>query len=213
MTEKEKDNFVSGKYLICLMDFKIFKKSQSYWLEYLGDNVYIGRSDNILNEKVTIEPFQLDYFIESDKFDNDTFELLNNLSYTSRTFGLVEKEDNVQYCARLAKIAFDELYEILNTKYKTNEVELQDIKKGDVLVNGPILIIVDHLGTFENRPIIYSWYFADSQKFYGMGPSEPDRWEAEGFTPATKEQRDLLFQKMKDAGYEWDEDKKELKKL
>lgn len=31
--------------------------------------------------------------------------------------------------------------------------------------------------------------------------------------PATKEQRDLLFQKMKEAGYEWDADKKELKKV
>lgn len=30
--------------------------------------------------------------------------------------------------------------------------------------------------------------------------------------PATKEQRDLLFQKMKEAGYKWDTDKKELKK-
>jgi len=32
-------------------------------------------------------------------------------------------------------------------------------------------------------------------------------------TPATKEQRDLLFSKMKEAGYEWDADKKELKKI
>lgn len=31
--------------------------------------------------------------------------------------------------------------------------------------------------------------------------------------PATKEQRDLLFQKMHEAGYEWDADKKELKKI
>ena len=30
--------------------------------------------------------------------------------------------------------------------------------------------------------------------------------------PATKEQRDLLFQKIKEAGYEWDAEKKELKK-
>lgn len=118
MTEKEKDNFVSGKYLICLIDFKIFKKGQSYWLEYIGNDTYIGRSDNILNEKVTIEPFQLDYFIESYKFDNDIFELLDNLSYTARTFGLVEKEDNAQYCTRLAKRAFDELYEILNADAK-----------------------------------------------------------------------------------------------
>jgi hypothetical protein len=31
--------------------------------------------------------------------------------------------------------------------------------------------------------------------------------------PATKEQRDLLFKKMKEAGYEWDAEKKELKKI
>lgn len=33
------------------------------------------------------------------------------------------------------------------------------------------------------------------------------------YIPATKEQRDLLFQKMKEAGYKWDADKKELKKI
>jgi hypothetical protein len=33
------------------------------------------------------------------------------------------------------------------------------------------------------------------------------------YYPATKEQRDLLFQKMKEAGYEWDAEKKELKKI
>jgi hypothetical protein len=31
--------------------------------------------------------------------------------------------------------------------------------------------------------------------------------------PATKEQRDVLFSKMKEAGYEWDSEKKELKKI
>ena len=90
---------------------------------------------------------------------------------------------------------------------------IQDAKNGDVLVNGTILMIVDHLGTFENRPIIYSWYFADSKKFYGMGTSEPDRWEVKGFTPATKEQRDLLFTKMQEDGYEWDAEKKELREI
>ena len=37
--------------------------------------------------------------------------------------------------------------------------------------------------------------------------------DIEGAHPATKEQRDLLFQKMKEAGYEWDDVKKELKKI
>lgn len=40
-------------------------------------------------------------------------------------------------------------------------------------------------------------------------------WEGvkDKFTPATKEQRDLLFKKMHEAGYEWDAEKKELKKI
>ena len=33
------------------------------------------------------------------------------------------------------------------------------------------------------------------------------------YYPATKEQRDLLFQKMKEAGYEWDAEKKKLRKI
>jgi hypothetical protein len=33
------------------------------------------------------------------------------------------------------------------------------------------------------------------------------------FSPATKEQRDFLFKKMKESGYEWDAEKKELKKI
>lgn len=37
--------------------------------------------------------------------------------------------------------------------------------------------------------------------------------KSEGLRPATKEQHDLLFQKMKEAGYEWDDEKKELKKI
>jgi len=37
-------------------------------------------------------------------------------------------------------------------------------------------------------------------------------WTGKKVTPATKEQRDLLFAKMKEAGYKWDAEKKELMK-
>jgi hypothetical protein len=43
-----------------------------------------------------------------------------------------------------------------------------------------------------------------------LGTIEKD---AEHYHPATKEQRDLLFQKMREAGYEWDAEKKGLKKI
>ena len=38
-------------------------------------------------------------------------------------------------------------------------------------------------------------------------------WTCKKVYPATKKQRDLLFQKMKEAGYEWNADKKELRKI
>lgn len=38
-------------------------------------------------------------------------------------------------------------------------------------------------------------------------------WTTGEAYPATKEQRDLLFQKMKESGWEWDAEKKELKKI
>ena len=42
---------------------------------------------------------------------------------------------------------------------------------------------------------------------------EESGWNSTLLVPATKEQRDLLFQKMHEAGYEWDAEKKELKKF
>lgn len=57
--EKEKDDFVSGKFIVCRRAFNVFKEDDSYWFEYVGDDNYIGRSDNILNQKFHITPRQL----------------------------------------------------------------------------------------------------------------------------------------------------------
>ena len=51
---------------------------------------------------------------------------------------------------------------------------------------------------------------ADNIEF---GMQGPDCVEVNTVKPATKEQCDILFQKMKEAGYEWDAEKKELKKI
>ena len=57
--EKEKYDFVSGQFIECRKSFNGFKEDNSYWLEYIGDDNYIGRSDNILNQKFHITPRQL----------------------------------------------------------------------------------------------------------------------------------------------------------
>ena len=56
----------------------------------------------------------------------------------------------------------------------------------------------------------------DSQKWFCEFGSEAHTLDSRingNIHPATKEQRDLLFAKMQEAGYEWDDGKKELKKI
>jgi hypothetical protein len=59
ISEKEKCDFVSGQFIECRKSFDEFKEDNSYWFEYVGNDTYIGRSDNILNKKFHITPRQL----------------------------------------------------------------------------------------------------------------------------------------------------------
>jgi hypothetical protein len=76
--EKEKYDFVSGQYIQCRASFNEFKEGNSYWLEYIGNDTYIGRSDNILNQKFHITPRQLyrlftqQHFYKEDNTNEET---------------------------------------------------------------------------------------------------------------------------------------------
>ncbi|MBO7079103.1 MAG: hypothetical protein J6W64_04775 [Bacilli bacterium] len=87
---------------------------------------------------------------------------------------------------------------------------LKDSKDGDVLAfdNDNIVIFKD----LYNYTSFHSYCHIEDGIFDFSTDELPDWWEDEGFKPATKEQRDLLFQKMKEAGYEWDAENKKLKK-
>jgi hypothetical protein len=83
---------------------------------------------------------------------------------------------------------------------------IDNAKEGDVLFDGSNILLVKEVNHWHN----VTSYLAYSQVYnireYFISGSDV-------IIPATKEQRDLLFQKMKEAGYEWDEEKKELKKI
>lgn len=87
---------------------------------------------------------------------------------------------------------------------------IQDAKDGDVLVaddNEPF-IFKGLLDTkHPNYPVAYCGL--DSEDYFIVSRSNI-WWTDEYVKPATKEQRDLLFSKMKEAGYEWDAEKKVL---
>ena len=87
---------------------------------------------------------------------------------------------------------------------------IQDAKDGDVLAWDDSKCIA----LFKN---IYDEDSFNSYGFVGCCTgtfeSRQSYHDIEGAHPATKEQRDLLFQKMHEAGYEWDAENKELIKI
>ena len=81
---------------------------------------------------------------------------------------------------------------------------IQDAKEGDVLdANGAPFIYKKH-----DKDYVY-FYCGVNLVGEFIEANGIDTWNSNNKVyPATKEQRDLLFQKMKEAGYEWDNEKK-----
>ena len=89
---------------------------------------------------------------------------------------------------------------------------IQDAKDGDVLAcNEEILLFKSY--SVQNRISVYCWYNGQTDNFHSIEVTDASLTTRNKIYPAKKEQRDLLFQKMKEAGYEWDAEKKELKKI
>ena len=91
---------------------------------------------------------------------------------------------------------------------------IKDAKDGDVLIYGKYkrpFIFKGLLDKFHpENPVAYCG-IDDSDVF--VINSGDAWWTCEEVQPSAKEQRDLLFQKMKEAGYEWVTSKKELKEI
>lgn len=108
-------------------------------------------------------------------------------------------------------------YEHTNGYFHTcfeNEYHLwtiADAKDGDVLATNNIICIfrkLDKDGYYIISPCVYT-----VKGGLEIISDENDTIGSCGFKPTTKEDRDILFRKMKGAGYEWDADKKELRKI
>ena len=84
---------------------------------------------------------------------------------------------------------------------------IQDAKNGDILISCGLPFIFKE---WKNNCVSYGGINSDGN-FIESGWCS---WcSSIGVTPSAKEQRDLLFQKMKEAGYKWDAERKELIKI
>lgn len=90
--------------------------------------------------------------------------------------------------------------------------DINDAKPGDVLAtkNGYNILIFKNIKSSSGSG--FSSYY-NYNNFSDDSDFREGSWDRNCFMPATKEQCDTLFQKMKEAGYYWDSDKKELKKI
>ena len=98
-----------------------------------------------------------------------------------------------------------------DAKERVHLWSIKDAKDGDVLVasDGSIFIFKE---VDDNTCKHYIALTADKVIKVNVGLKH--FWEtSRAVHPATKEQRDLLFSKMKEAGYEWDAEKKGLEKI
>ena len=86
---------------------------------------------------------------------------------------------------------------------------IQDAKDGYILVDN-----YENIGIFEkvSGMVWYSYCYLGCNGGF-IYENYGGAHNLANVNPANKEQRDLLFQKMHEAGYEWDAEKKELKKI
>lgn len=86
---------------------------------------------------------------------------------------------------------------------------IADAKEGDVLAVNDEVFIYAH----KMYSIVDAHCFVDSAGGFYLDGEFGYTEKGNSIHPATKEQRDLLFRQMKEEGYEWDSEKKELKKV
>ena len=88
---------------------------------------------------------------------------------------------------------------------------IQDAKDGDVLATPNYIYIFNSIYK-EIETVAFYCLMKKLDEHFSFGDYKIQD-EILNSIPATKKQRDLLFQKMKEAGYKWDGEKKELRKI
>ena len=88
---------------------------------------------------------------------------------------------------------------------------IQDAKDGDVLcyeIKDELRIFIYEKGCVHYHCCYYNGRLITVDSFFIV-----EKYLRDYIHPATKEQRDFLFSKMRETGCKWDDDKKELKKI
>lgn len=125
------------------------------------------------------------------------------------------RNDGITYCESFIVNLRDGYTYADNTDLKKYHLwTIQDVKDGDVLVTH-LSPEGDWIGMYKESTgdTFKTHCYLSAVGEFVINPNRCKNHGTYGLHPATKEQRDILFQEMKEAGYEWDAEKKELKKI
>ena len=252
--EKEKADFVGDGFIECHADFLDFKEGNTYWLEYIGDDKYNVRSDNLLCKTYHITPCQLYTVFKKltwlekqgkqetlcDKCRKDhPSHSCQDITELGRCAVEHEPADKVEPKFNIGDWVVNKFgdswhidsldkknYQVSDGKgnynyfpiSKQDEMHLwtiQDAKDGDVLSykNNQMVqvgIIEKYVGKHGGCSNTFKIYIGVNwDNILQMG----NYMGCSNIHPATKEQRDFLMKEINDAGYEWDTEKKELRRI
>ncbi len=119
---------------------------------------------------------------------------------------------------------YNNYYVVEDDEYNINEYDrlhhhwtIKDAKEGDVLSfnDGHGNDCIELIKSITDKKIEFWFCLTNGNRYEVFDGNLPytNLASRKDATPATKEQRDLLFAKMKQAEYEWNAEKKELKKI
>ena len=129
---------------------------------------------------------------------------------TSESVYQVEKKENYEYTLR--HILGGSLCLSFSNEKLIREWTIEDAKDGDVLACNEEILLFKSYSVLQGRISLYCWYNGHTNNFHSKEVIDILLTTRNKVCPATKEQRDALMKAMNDAGYEWDSEKKELKK-
>lgn len=205
-----------------IFNYKGDIKDRAKWMNYLGINVsFVKKQGEKPQGKSALEAIREEKVDNANKIEPKDYSSID--PYFGKPIDKVEPKfhkdewtvSNLDRKARqISEVHFDEYnsyYVVDGKEFNLEEYDrlhhswtIKDANAGDVLVDA-----YGNIGVYMKCNAFY-WI-----SYFSLGCNGGFRCfsithENEKSFPATKEQRELLSQKMKEVGYEWDANKKEL---
>ena len=139
-------------------------------------------------------------FNEGDWIVQENIGVYKVIEVCESWYEVIDTEDN-HY-----SISFDK-------EYMCHLWTINDAKDGDILACNKEILLFKSYSVQDRRISLYCWYNGKTNNFHNKEVKDILLTTKNKIDPATKEQREQFEKTITNSGYEWDAEKKELKKI